>query len=529
MDRHWRPLPVAPHANVPPLLVATSFDSASSSYSVAVTDLARIWSESLDRRGICMRAFRENTTIDPSYDSEQMGVFLGKIQSAFDARGDPDCSLALASSGDDLVVHVSCALPGGLPPLEWPLHLTLSSNPSSSVSSSLVRPLMKDRAQSQRSTAALIAALRQKDAVIAKLVDKLDAVGAGAESAFPSLLPSGGGSSSRRAGGSRMLRADMERRIKGLAPFDEADFSQQLKVQGDSLDHDSSIASLVSTFGELPCGQDDFLAEDKPWWQSLGGRKVALTRIASATDSQDTLQSEGHSKPSSKRDEEDGFQTTPSRAAKTTDPVSDPPSPTPDTLHTPSKASRPKGLGKIGRLGGIGKKKVEKKEEKEEEDNTPAKPPPPAVDVDEDETASEAEAEAEAEAENEMEEKGEERRREETKAEVGRLETVTAVRPKSARGGLGRIGGKKEKEPTESKESKESEKAFEKTSKKETQKEPETGEKDAAKRKADGKESPAASQTPLLPSQAITETKRAEILQQAVAKNAAPVRKKRKF
>ena len=508
LERYWRPLPVEPNANVPPLLVATWFDAAVSSYSVTVTDLEHMWSERLDRRGICMRAFRENTTIDPSYDSEQMAVFLGKIEAAFDARGDPDCSLALASSGDDLVLHVRCALPGGLPPLAWPLHLTFLSDPAITISSSLVQPLVRDRALSQRITAALTAELRQKDAVIAKLVDKLDAVGAGAESAFPSLLPTGGGSSSRCAGGARMSRADMDRRIKGLAPFDEATFIPQRRAMENELGDYSRITSLVSTFGELPYGGDFSLIEDTPWWQSLGSGTVALPRIASAADSQGTLRSEEPSKPKSAQEDEDGFQTT--------DPVPDPRSPTPDTVHAPSKASKPKGLGKIGRLGGVGKKKAERKEGKDEEDNAPAKPRFPAVDVDEDETASEAEAGAEAEVQEKEKAKEE---KEETKAQ-DTLEIVAAVRPKPARGGLGRIGGKKEKQPG-----------------KEPEKEPEADEdgqdkedkKDASKRKVDSKESPATSQTPPPPPPVIAETERAAILQQAVAKNAAPVRKRRKF
>lgn len=73
----WRPLPTFP--DLPALLISPGFHVESSSYSLAITDLANIWTESLDRKGILRRSLNEDTSIDISDGGqEQWRVFLSK-------------------------------------------------------------------------------------------------------------------------------------------------------------------------------------------------------------------------------------------------------------------------------------------------------------------------------------------------------------------------------------------------------------------------------------------------------------------
>src|SRR3569833_120680 len=83
--RSWHRLP-GTHPEVPDLLVSAAFSE--SAYTVHVTDMSNIWSESLDRRAICLRALHEETKIDPTNGDDQMGVFLGKVLSALDPSSD---------------------------------------------------------------------------------------------------------------------------------------------------------------------------------------------------------------------------------------------------------------------------------------------------------------------------------------------------------------------------------------------------------------------------------------------------------
>ncbi|ERS94888.1 hypothetical protein HMPREF1624_08786 [Sporothrix schenckii ATCC 58251] len=584
--RAWRLLPAA-HPDVPVLLVATSFGPAA--YSVYVTDLAHVWAERLERRAICMRAFQENTTIDPSYDNEQMGVFLGKLQAALagdaiadgDANAETRLSLAAAPKADgDLVLHITSVLPGGLSPLQWPVHLT--RQPARAVAAALVLPLVHDRAAHQRTEARLVAALQDKDAVINKLADKLEAMGAGVESAFPTLAGGAGTAPSARRGGRKVARADMEARVRGLARFDEATFRKQMQAEDvqrqrqtdeDGADATSTVTQLVeAAFGsgvELRYDADTDAGGASPsspsldgWWQALGtGLGVPLKRTGPATGSNSQQSGSRNDRDAAASDEQgDGaFQeatpnktkaaaaektnAAPKKEAEETKPDEDDP---PSLIPAKAKA----GLGKIGRLGAIGKKPKAK---------SPS-PQPPVGDKEDGkgyETASDAE-DLEPPTTRATEKK-------EAKTAVGGDDdekettptvTTASLRTKPARGGLGRIGGKKEKQPTPEPEQEpepepepeaESEAGAEPTPlKKSTAKaakgglghigkgKPAAAKKEASDDEDTGKRKAAQEDEETKPADAPPPpkedaSKRAEVLQKAVEKHAAPVRKKRKF
>ncbi|CAK7236445.1 hypothetical protein SBRCBS47491_009639, partial [Sporothrix bragantina] len=421
--RAWRALP-ATHPDVPVLLIATEFGPAS--YAIYVTDLAHVWAERLERRDICMRAFQQDTTIDPSYDNEQMGVFLGKLQVALGTNNDPDASLSLAATADgNLVLHTTSVLPAGLQPLKWPIYL--KKQPPTAIASDLVLPLIQNRAVLQRAMTQLVGALQEKDAVINKLVDKLEAMGTGVESAFPTLVSAaGGGGSSRR----KITRADMERRVRGLAAFDEAAFRKQMNSSenangGDDGNTEKTAKLVGEAFGsgnELRYETEAPATATAPkldsWWEELGsGRGVPLKRdTTSAKNNSQSTVGARDADDTAEQDGDDAFQeATPKRpppvaASSPIIQAEDPPSP------TPAKPKAKAGLGKIGRLGAIGKKA-------KAASPPPPSPPPPIAKhgVEDEDTASEADEPPKP--------------------------TVAAVRPKAARGGLGRIGGKKKEAP----------------------------------------------------------------------------------
>ncbi|CAK7266668.1 hypothetical protein SEPCBS57363_002206 [Sporothrix epigloea] len=515
--RAWRTLP-ATHPDVPGLLVATEFGPAS--YAIYVTDLAHIWAERLERRDICMRAFQENTTIDPSYNNEQMSVFLGKLRVALLDSSDADASLSLAAAANgNLVLHTTTILPAGLKPLRWPMYLQKQS--STAITSELVLPLIHDRTMLQRTTSHLVAAIREKDAVINKLVDKLDAMGAGVESAFPTLVGaagSSGGGSSRR----KITRADMERRVRGLAAFDEADFQKRINsVLGSdgAIDTEAETAKLLSDAfdggNELRYDAETFSgATMSPklhnWWQELGsGRGVLLKR--SMTNTRESSQSTIEAKDIEATMEQDGdnaFQEpTPKRPppVKAPSPAhkTDPPSP------TPIKPKSKVGASKMGRLGAIGKKPTATT-------LPPTSPSMAAKKMDEDnDTASEADELPHT-----------------PKGAIRSAPNAAVVhsRPKAASGGLGHIGGKN-KQTSASTPPRANLDPFGqgKTAAGGKEREPD-GENNGDKQSApQSKEKVAPRAAALVSSPNVDVSKRAEAIQKAIQKHAAPMRKKRKF
>ena len=130
----WRPLPLPVTDELPPLLVA--FETGPSTYSIQVTDLASVWTESLDRRAICVRAWTEETSIDPSDTPQNMTRLLQALRSALDstAAGHDRTSItlspaSLSSSGGPSSFLEVCS-PRGVPGRPHPFF----SEPSSQLS-----------------------------------------------------------------------------------------------------------------------------------------------------------------------------------------------------------------------------------------------------------------------------------------------------------------------------------------------------------------------------------------------------------
>lgn len=212
MSLPWRPLSLPASSRLPALIVSAQIGAAS--YTVRISDMANVWVESLDRKAICMRAWAENTTIDPSDTLENMAKFLATLSSALDplhpSHGETSLGLAAAATDDagdgGLTLRVTCALPG-FAPLKWPLHL--SKSPPSAVATHLVPPLLEAQCARKREVESLLHVIGQKDSVLNKLSDKLEAMGVGLEHVFTAL-----------SGRKRVTRLAADDKVRGLAPFD---------------------------------------------------------------------------------------------------------------------------------------------------------------------------------------------------------------------------------------------------------------------------------------------------------------------
>ncbi|KAH9894516.1 XLF-domain-containing protein [Xylariomycetidae sp. FL2044] len=262
----WRPLP--PFKDLPNLLISPNFTE--SSYTFHVTDLSSIWVETLDKEGIIRRTRDEATSIDLiDADPEDWAVFLGKINAAFDPTSPEYHLTSLSISAprdgtvdDGLVLHVTCVLPRPFKPLKWPIFLTKC--PPSSLASELVVPLIEAHHARAREADDLIARLKEKDAVITKLVDKLDALNTGLEHVFNSL-----------SGKRKASRAAAEDKVKGLTPFNEKAWQSQRNTNRDMPQDLASLLLLRSVFGYAELQRDTdtklgVVSERDDWWKKLG-------------------------------------------------------------------------------------------------------------------------------------------------------------------------------------------------------------------------------------------------------------------
>ncbi|KAF6835773.1 hypothetical protein CMUS01_05658 [Colletotrichum musicola] len=298
----WRPLPVSPSAGLPTLLVSTAFTA--NTYTIHVTDMANIWAESLDRKAIFRRSLNESTVIDPTENDNNMRAFLSKIRSVFDeSHQDHDrATLTLSTTpnkntGDGgLTMNITCQLIG-MKPLEWPLYL--QKCPQSKLTTELVVPLARANSDRGRHVDSLLEVIRQKDTVIEKLLDKIEASGTRLDNIFTTLT-------SRQ----KVTRKTAEERIRGLAPFRTSQWVSEMETE------ETGISSIFqNVFGATglkyhPQSDMDDAALDG-WWTKaesnipiVGPESRERHLQAAAAHREDDSDDEGMAKD----DDDDAFQ-----------------------------------------------------------------------------------------------------------------------------------------------------------------------------------------------------------------------------
>ncbi|KAK3392736.1 XRCC4-like factor-domain-containing protein [Podospora didyma] len=299
----WRLLPVAV-PGIPNLLVSTAFTAES--YVVHLSDLANVWVEAMDRKPIVKRGLVEDTSIDPTDGPDQIRRMLELLRAAFDVD-DPEhanttLSLTKDSDDDSLALHVTCILPKPLKPFRWPM--CFKKCLPSTLTTELVLPFVQAHEARAQEISSLIAALREKDSVITRLVDKLEATGMGLEHVFSSL-----------SGKRKVSRATAEAKIKGLAPFVEADFrntSAEKQYTAGPADMPALLSSVFGVTGGLKYKTDLDLEASTSlnnWWTKLSqGKQLMLVDRPKEEITKDPLPPKSTEPKGDGDDDDDDFQ-----------------------------------------------------------------------------------------------------------------------------------------------------------------------------------------------------------------------------
>lgn len=264
----WRPLQVSAHAgaHLPVLLISTKFTSEA--YTIQLTDLTHLWSESLDRKGIIWRSGEEATSIDPS-DGGQFKIFIEKIKSGLEGSNNTTLALTINSDADrpSLTLNISVSLPGGLAPLAWPVRLAAS--PPFQLTSQLIVPLLRAQHVHMQEISGLVEALKEKDHVIQKLLDKMESQGTELSEIFP-----------QAAGrpGRKVDRKQAVERVRGLGVFDMEGWRKRLDI-AESRDTSDLIEQVFTgeTTDTGPADKDLVIGEEQDnWWDSIKGITMNL-------------------------------------------------------------------------------------------------------------------------------------------------------------------------------------------------------------------------------------------------------------
>lgn len=303
--KSWRPLPLT-SPDLPALLVSMHVDPAA--YAVQVTDMANVWSESLDRKAICIRGWSENTSIDPSDTPDNMVKFLTNLETALNpsqqGHGETHLHLTPASESDagvnGLTLKITCDLPG-LQPLKWPMHLKKS--PQSAIATDFVLPLIKAHLTKSLEVDSLIHILGQKDAAMTKLLDKLESIGTGLEHIFNPL-----------SGKKKVSRSAAAEKVPGLSPFNRPRWKTGLAEAYDEPNNPTSLVTQV--FGGEGLSSEVITTMDSStrldsWWRGFSG----ATSVSQQSQTRPISSSSKSRKPEvaigTEEEEDDDFQVQP--------------------------------------------------------------------------------------------------------------------------------------------------------------------------------------------------------------------------
>ncbi|KAK6519977.1 hypothetical protein TWF506_000270 [Arthrobotrys conoides] len=249
----WEPFPIQ-SAFSPPLYIQRRFTTTS--YAIYLTDLTSIWAESLDKGAICDRAEDRNCSIDPSTDDSQFQILLEKLAAGVTGLN-PSVTVDLEVRSDTININTKEKLQAPLQPLEWRFRLKLQSAASFTKHFSL--PLLYYGSLLSRQTNSLLTIIDEKDATIARLLDKFDEYKFDLSSIFP---------------GYKRGRTP-QGKAKGLVAFDKDAWKQEL--QAAEFESKLSKELVKTTFYQLARKEEKLeislpKAPEAQWWKKLSGK-----------------------------------------------------------------------------------------------------------------------------------------------------------------------------------------------------------------------------------------------------------------
>ncbi|ORY06877.1 XRCC4-like factor-domain-containing protein [Clohesyomyces aquaticus] len=209
----WRLLPLTDCPKdqyVPQLLIKPEFGSHE--YTVFLTDLGNIWSETLDLDGIMERASQEGSPIEVSkQDTNQLAILLDHLQASLTRADDTSCRVT-RDNADGITLHTTTRLPEPLGPLRW--KFILQKKTPVALKNELILPLLVSSHIQHERVSGLVATIKEKDRAIARLLDQYESSNLDLASAFPSIAGS-------KPGRRLVKREQAARHVPALEPFHE--------------------------------------------------------------------------------------------------------------------------------------------------------------------------------------------------------------------------------------------------------------------------------------------------------------------
>lgn len=220
-----------------------------------VTDLLNLWTCHVRRQTLVQKARDQETSIDPSESNTQFETFCSKLgesilngQNNLQVNDWEDVERGVSS----VVLTTTMELPKPLKPLSWSFQL----EPQEPARFAKVITLAALEGLSQKETEMeqLFQAIKEKDHVISKLLDKIEGSAIDLGLLFPGIT----GMKSRRA---HVTVAEASKHVPGMAAFERSHWIEKHRNK-DGVDKPAAISSLSKTLSGFSSGRkDDDLAD----------------------------------------------------------------------------------------------------------------------------------------------------------------------------------------------------------------------------------------------------------------------------
>ena len=281
MSGAWEILPrtsLPASASVPPLLV--KYKSGGAGYTIFLTDLTYIWSESLNNEQIVQRSLDEETSIEAKDDTHQLRVLLTKIGEGLRGGAKTNVTMLWGNEERHLRLEIVAHLPSPFRPLQWPVHLTPLA--PEALKAELLIPLLANQKALEKQVASLLVHIKEKDNVILRLTDKLESSGIDMAMIFPAAT----GQKVGRGGLGKVTAAKV---VPALAAFNERSWRQESSgAETSSGDENALILSLFpNELPEFKRMTDTHLMN--AWWNALTPKPEKLTNAPDLLNNHDEV------------------------------------------------------------------------------------------------------------------------------------------------------------------------------------------------------------------------------------------------
>ncbi|KAI7197038.1 hypothetical protein D0869_00113 [Hortaea werneckii] len=274
MSPRWRTLSISDES-LPPLLIKAHLHSEG--YTIHLTDLSRIWSESLTKREINKRALNNDCSIDPTDGPEQYTILLEKINGTLVQEDGTSLRFRPGDTEHRLKLELQAPLPHPLSPLNWTVDFSLQE--SGQLNDQLITPLFHRCHEFQAQTRLLMHALHEKDRVISKLCDRLEASGNDLSIPFPQT----NGKLNRKS--KRSHREQLAPFVRGLGDFDEGDWRKQWEQMDRSEERlEDGVLEGVTKGLKVAVGDQKVSCIRADWWRRVGSEVTSAKLETKSND-----------------------------------------------------------------------------------------------------------------------------------------------------------------------------------------------------------------------------------------------------